>query len=373
MHRLLWKIPLAVLTLNVFCMLGTWLITRLNGGEIQIAMATVGLTILLALIFLGIYYVFKREGSIVIKAIRDLLKLSILCIALTGCIPGCERVGVGNVGIVVDMAGSNRGVEKTPVRTGWVFYSPFSQSVVEYPVYVQTAVWTKDAHEGGENNDEISFNSRENLTVNGDISLSYKLDPQRVPWFYAEFKSDDLDRFTHGYLKNVARDQFNEVAGTYSVEDILGPKKEEFMHSVRDRINKELNPIGVQIQQLGFIGAPRPPETIIKAINLKISATQNAMQVENEVRAVRAQAEKNVAEAEGQAKSAIARAKGQAEARIAAAEGEATANQKLANSITPVLLEWRRLELTGQAINKWDGRRPTVEGNSTGLLMQLPK
>lgn len=273
----------------------------------------------------------------------------------------CERIDAGHAGIKINLAGDNRGVDQIPLVTGWVWYNPISEDVLEYPTYVQTGVWTRDPNEGSPKNEELSFNSKEGLIITGDISLSYQLDEKRVPAFYVKFRSDQLDTFTHGFLRNIARDVFNEVAGTYSVEDLYGPRKEEFVRQVKERINAQVAEIGVKIEQFGFIGAPRPPEAVTNAINAKIAATQQAMQVENEIRRAKAEAEKKVAEAEGAAKSQVARA-----------EGEAKANAILAASITDRLIQWRQLEIAATTVAKWNGARPMVEGNGSGLLFQLP-
>lgn len=285
------------------------------------------------------------------ESVKQVAKILVLFI-LAGFLvmnTACTRVGPGHVGIKVSYAGSDRGVNDFPAKTGWVFYTPGFSTVFEYPTYVQTAVWTKSSAEGSPTNEEISFNSKEGLIITGDISLSYQLVAEKVPAFYVKFRNDDLNGFTHGYLRNVARDIFNEVASKYTVEEIYGPKKDEFLQQVRDKLNEQLKDIGVSIQQFGFIGAPRPPQNVIDAINSKIAATQNAMRAENELR-----------QAEAEAKKAIAKA-----------EGEAKANQILTSSLTQQLIEWRKLELTQKAIDKWDGKRPQVEGSGSGLLIEI--
>lgn len=311
-------------------------------------------------------------GDLFSPSSSSMALLLLLSVFSTGCI-GCERINAGHVGIKIELAGSARGVQDVPIVTGYVLYNPLTQNVFEYPTYVQTAVWARSAPESGGPNEELSFNDRDGVIMTADVSLSWQIQASRVPAFYVKFRSDDLDQFTHGYLRNVARDHLNEVGGTYSVEALYGPKKEEFLRAVRSRINHDLDPIGVGIEQLGFIGAPRPPQNVINAINAKIAATQAAMQAENELRTAEAEAKKVIATAEGDAKARIAKANGEAGARVAMAEGEAKANRSLAESVTPVLLQWRRLENEAQAIARWDGRRPTIEGQgSGGLLLQLP-
>src|SRR5437899_2944025 len=124
---------------------------------------------------------------------------------------------------------------------------------------------------------EIAFNSREGLVFNADISLSYFLRPERVPHFYVKFRTDDIATFTHGFMRNVARDAFNESAVKYNADEIYGDKKEALLTEVRGRINAQLAELGVIIEQFGFIGAPRPPQNVVDAINMKIKATQDAI------------------------------------------------------------------------------------------------
>lgn len=75
---------------------------------------------------------------------------------------------------------------------------------------------------------------------------------------------------------------------------------------------------------------------------MKIQATQQAQQRENEVRTAEAEAKKKFAAAEGQAKSILKVAKAQAEA-----------NKLLADSISPELVQYKSIE-------KWNGILPTM-------------
>jgi regulator of protease activity HflC (stomatin/prohibitin superfamily) len=185
------------------------------------------------------------------------------------------------------------------------------------------------------------------------------LKAEKVPAFYVKFRSDDIVQFTHGFLRNQARDVFNEVGGTFPIEQIMGDNG-PFLSAVREKLQKLVDPIGVQIEQFGFIGAPRPPEAVIQSINMKVQAQQIALQKQN-----------MVAQAEADAKSAVAQAEGQGRAKIAVAEGEAKANALLANSISAQLIEWQKLKIQQEAISKWDGHRPQVEGGGAGLLLQV--
>lgn len=292
------------------------------------------------------------------------LRLGILLMGIT-TINACTRIGPGHVGIVVSMAGSNRGVDAAPETTGWVFYNPLGTQVLEYPTFVQTAKWTKSPHEGSKNNEEITFTNSEGVQFAVDVSLSYHLVQGRVPYFYVKFRSDDLNNFTHGFLRNVARDEFENHGGKYNTQQVMGDNA-PFIKAVRESIQAEVDRIGVELDQFGLIGAPRPPDNILTAINLKAQAAQITGQKEQELLQVRADALKVAAKADGEASAAVSAAKGAAEATRIAADADAYYNRTLAASLTPLLLENRR-------VSAWDGKLPQVNGGSTNPFISLEK
>ena len=272
------------------------------------------------------------------------------------------RIEAGYVGIEVNLAGSQRGASEIPMRTGWVFYSPLTTQIIEFPTYVQTVKWTRNVTEGHPINEEMGFNSKEGMEISADVSLSYAIEPTKVPDFYVKYRANNLDIFTHGILRDIVRNSLNEVASTYTVEDIYGEKKSQFLRQVEQQIQSKVANVGVGVQQFGFIGAPRVPGVIAQAITAKAQAIQEAERAKNELATTQAEAAKKIAEAEGDAKSVVTRA-----------QGEADANRIRQNSLTAQLLELRRLENQRAMIERWNGQLPTVQsGQNGGLLLQLP-
>jgi regulator of protease activity HflC (stomatin/prohibitin superfamily) len=273
-----------------------------------------------------------------------------------------KRIGAGYVGVEVVLSGSQRGPSEIPVRTGWVFYSPLRSQIIEFPTFVQTVKWTHDLSEGRSSNEEMSFNSKEGMEIYADVSLSYAIDPRRVPDFYVKYRVNDLDLFTHGILRDVVRNSLNEIASTYSTEQIYGEQKTEFLNRVQGLIQQRMEPVGVGIQQFGFIGAPRVPSVIAAAITAKAQAIQDAERARNELAKTQAEAAKTVAEAEGEAKAAVTRA-----------NGEAEANRIRQSSLTPQLLELRKIENQRALVERWNGQLPSVQAGNSNMLMELPR
>ena len=98
----------------------------------------------------------------------------------------------------------------------------------------------------------------------------------------------------------------------------------------------------------------RAPQGVIDAINTKNVMQQQALTAQNEL-------QKNTFQAQGDSIKAAGRAK----AITAEAEAQAKANQLLAASITPTLVQYEQMK-------KWNGQLPTVTGGATPLI-QLPK
>lgn len=348
-----WKVSSAALSL----------LNEPSTNKVMGGYALLGLLVASLPVFL--YALVKMSQGIAKDIDKGSKHLGLMLMLTTGVTmtSGCTRIDAGHVGIVVNLAGDQRGVQELPAQTGRVWYNPFGTQVFEYPTFVQTAVWTKDVHEGRPVNEEITFTNSDSMQFAADISIGYHLERDKVPAFYVKFRSDDLDSFTHGFMRNLAREKFDTVAGKYKLDQIMGDNA-KFMAEVRASLQNDLDPIGVVIDQFGFIGAPRPPESVIASINAKNAATQKAMQVENELRQSEAEAKKLVARAEGEAKAEVARAKGDAEARRIRADTEAYANQTVAKSLTPLVIEYWR-------VTKWNGQMPQVTGGNSGTMFQL--
>ena len=265
------------------------------------------------------------------------------------CVSGCTVIGPGHVGVKVNNLGTDRGVQGYVATTGLVFFCPGLSSIYEYSTAVETAAWTQSAEEGSPTNEEITFNTKEGTAVSSDISLSIQIDPAKVPAFYVKFRSDDVDSFLHGYMRNVARDAFNEEGAKYSLEEVYGPGKAQLIDAVKKRIEAEVTPYGVRLQQFGFIGKMRMDPAIAAALNTKLVTTQNAIAAENRKR-----------EAEANATNVVV-----------TAHGEAQANIELAKSVTPELIKWKELDIQKAAIARWNGKSPTVMGGGN-MLFNIP-
>ena len=288
----------------------------------------------------------------------SLIKRAVIPVALFGLIVAVLNASVitwkiippGYTGIRVNRL-VGRGISHEDAVTGFVLYNPIQTQIIVYPTFIQRVVWTHDLHEGNPINEELTFNTKDSVPVNLDVAVSYSLDALQVPAFYTKFRADRIDSFTHGYLRDTARNVVVSVGSEYSFDDINGSRKEEFLDRIAKELNSRVAAIGVSIQQFGLIGALRPPQSLLDAVSAKTRAIQDSIRTENEVRTAQAEARK----------------------RVAIAEGEAAANRALLASLDPKLFEWEKLKLQHEAIQKWNGASPTVmSGGTGGMLFNIP-
>lgn len=266
-------------------------------------------------------------------------------IALVGVsLAACSTVPAGHVGVKVYLLGGSKGVDSEELGVGR-YWIGMNEQLYIFPTYMQNYTWTKEPDLTGPEDESISFQTVEGMTANADVGISYQLDPTKINKIFQTYRRG-VDEITDTFLRNMVRDSLVKQASTKPIEYIYGAGKAELMAAVQADVQKQVEPIGIKIDKIYWIGEIRLPQTVIDSINAKNAATQMAQQRQNEVAQARAEAEKKVAEAKGEADSILLKAKAQAQA-----------NRELSSSITPELVQYR-------ALDKWDGVLPRMTGNA---------
>lgn len=271
------------------------------------------------------------------------MKRIALCLALLA-VSACSKVPVGAVGIKVNNMGGDKGVEAQVLGTGW-YWVGFTKSLYTFPTFMQTKKW--------EGNDAFTCQTVEGLVIGAPISLSYAVDPDKVPVLFQTYRKG-LEEITEIYIHNIIRDALVIGCSTRNIDDIYGSGKAKLLADVQKMVSDKIGPLGIKVDQVSLVGQFELPATVTTAINAKIGAIQQSQQRENEVATAKAEAQKAVAVAQGEADSVTIKAKAQAQA-----------NTILATSLTPVLVNY-------QAILKWNGALPQVSGAATPFI-SLPQ
>lgn len=263
-----------------------------------------------------------------------------LAVLSVSALSGCDKVPAGYRGVIVNLYGSDKGVDELSVGVGR-YYLGWNKELYLFPVFLQNYSW-KEAQ-------AITMQTSEGLSIKTDAGITYSIQPDNVVKVFQKYRLG-IDEITNTFLHNMVRDAMNEVASTMTVEQIYGSGKEDFISRVNQLVKKEAFANGIEVDKIYLVGSFELPETVIQSINSKIQATQNAMKVENEVATARAEAQKTVVEAQARAQQITINA-----------EAQAKANKILADSLTKEFVQY-------QAILKWNGELPKMTGNSIPLI-----
>lgn len=250
----------------------------------------------------------------------------------------------GYVGVVVNMFGSEKGVEENELQVGAHIVAPW-KFVYKFPVFEQNHLW--------DGSKKFTFQTSEGLVVEAEVGITYHMKHDKIHVLFAKYRRG-MDEITDVFIRNFTRDAINKFASKLKIEDLYGTAKEKFFDDVQTAVRTDLQDLGIVIERIYLVGNLHFPDSVVKALNAKIEAVQRAQQRENELRESEAEAKKQMAKAHGEAESALIRARAQAQA-----------NQIISNSLTSELIHW-------QAVQKWDGNLPQVLGNHSMMLPFMP-
>lgn len=265
----------------------------------------------------------------------------------------CTRVGPTEAGFKISNSGTYRGIDSLPLVTGWQFYMPTATQIITIPTTQQHVVWSKAGGEGKNEGEEINISCMGGAGFGIDVGFNYRVNPDKASKIYLKYHSDDLDKITQTYLRNIVRGAMQDVSGIITVDSVLN-NLPAFEHAVSANLTKRLAPEGFIVDNFSIINKPTPSDPQLAAsINNKIKAKQDAETSKMQLQISVADANKRIAEARGDSASSVIKASGQAEAI-----------KKLQNQLTPEYVEYVKIQ-------KWDGALPTVSGGGSGMILQL--
>jgi regulator of protease activity HflC (stomatin/prohibitin superfamily) len=155
------------------------------------------------------------------------------------------------------------------------------------------------------------------------------------------------------------------VASKYGWEDITSAKRGQIVQEITDVLSKEFDRRHLNLISFG-VREVHLPQSLQDALNQKMQAQQAAEQQKYLLAQAQVKADQDVAQATGEANAVKAKAAGDAQAILVKAEAQAQANDLLAKSITPPLIQYEQLE-------RWDGRLPLFTGGGGVPLLDVSR
>ena len=252
-----------------------------------------------------------------------------------------ERVPVGYVGVVYSAAG----VEDQTLSQGWHLLSPLKK-VSSFPISQQQIVFSDDPEDYGEKEHaDWSIDApADGGMVKINLTVNYNFLPDRVVELYERFNGMDGEALVEGRIQNSMIAYVKEVTPRFSVMDIYSDKKSEVNEAITEYLNQKLqDEYGINVASALVIDVELD-DTLMQKVQAKEQAKQDAEIAELEKQTAMAQAETDKVKAQAEADVALIEAQAQAEAATIAAEAEAESNRKIAQSITPELIQWEEAQ-----------------------------
>ena len=238
----------------------------------------------------------------------------IACLIVVGGSTGI--VGAGQRGVLLRFGAVTEEIK----NEGLYFKVPFAEEVVLMSTQLQK-------YTAG-----VSALSKDLQQVTTEVTLNYQLDPGRVGTIYQEMRQDYENRVIQPYIQEAVK----STTADFDAEELITQRpqvKDELQNLMAERL-RDPGILVVQVSITDF----QFSQTFQESIEAKVKAVQQALEAENALRRV-----------EFESQQAITRA-----------EAEAKGLELQRAQITSDLLELRRIEVQGKAIEKWNGVMPTV-------------
>ena len=245
-------------------------------------------------------------------------------IAVVGVVIACLIVVAGSTGTV---GAGQRGVllrfgavTETIKDEGLYFKIPFAEQVALMSTQIQK--YTAP----------VGSSSKDLQVVTTEVTLNYQLNASSVGETYRNMRQDYESRVIQPYIQEAVK----STTANFDAEQLI-TRRPQVKDELQDLMTERLAPLGIVVVQLSITDF-QFSSTFQDSIEAKVKAVQQALEAENALRRV-----------EFEAQQAITRA-----------EAEAKGLELQKAQVTAQLLDLRRIEVQGRAVEKWNGVMPTV-------------
>jgi len=282
----------------------------------------------------------------------------ILIIALAVGLMCATYIPAGYVGVVYNM---NGGVDGEVLTQGVKFVSP-TKRVTTYSIGLEQSYLTSEDKGDSPHDESFKVPTSDGKNVKVNLEFSYRFDEARVAETFIMFKGKSGEEIKNEFIKPKVSAWTQEVTANYPVTDIFGDKRTQINAELDVYLRDKFDSYGIVIDTVNFTDISVDQETEA-AIQKKVNAQQALELAHTEAETAKVQAEKDREVARVKAEKEVIEAQAKAEAMLIAADAEAEANRKIAESLTPELIEMMKYE-------KWNGKLPTVSG-SDGTIISI--
>ncbi|MFC2066333.1 prohibitin family protein [Chloroflexota bacterium] len=254
-------------------------------------------------------------------------------------------IPAGHRGVVIRFGAVTGSILKEGLQTKL----PFLDSVEK--MSVQTQKYEADA----------AAASRDLQDVSTTIALNWHLDPGMAAEVYRTLGLEFIDRIAAPAIQETIK----QVTAKYNAEDLI-LRRDEVKAAITENLSLRLLERGI-ITETVSITEFQFSSTFIAAIEAKVAAEQAVFEAVNKLERIKVEAQQREEQEIGEANARIAKATGEAEYIRVVTEAQVAANEAIAASLTPEILQYILLDRLGEDI------KVIVIPSGQGLDLVLPE
>jgi len=209
-------------------------------------------------------------------------KIHIVIAAVMIVLASCTIVRPGEVGMIQKVGV----IKPQPVLQGAKGFNPFVTKIIKINVRV-TEVYN-----------QLIVPTREGLSINAELSLLYHVNPDSAKAVYVRFGQN----YEEVAIMTNFRATTRETTAKYFATELYSTEREKIELAIKEQMIAAVNKYGFVVDAV-LLKDIVLPEQITRAIQNKVQAQQEAMQMEYVIQKQQREAERMIVEAEGIKKS----------------------------------------------------------------------
>lgn len=312
---------LLLIILGVVC-IGGGALWKINSEQIVLPIAT---------ILLGIVFLF-----------------GIFCVAI---------VPSGHVGI----RSKYQQIQGEPLKSGQYWMFPFTNQIDLVNCKQQERTF----------NETVSGESSEQTAVyaEGGITVNYQINAEYAAWIWTNIEEWDYNLIKGSTVQTAIKSATRQLPNkTVTDRSHVNPLVTECLQNELNRKYGKpiLTVLSVEIGNMRF--SEKYEEALDARDLARVTAETEEYNKQQKIKKAEGEAEETKIKAKAQAEQAKIKAQGTADAQLITATATAEANKKIADSLTPELIELRKIEAQEIYAKKWNGQQPLVTGADSTIV-----
>ncbi|MBP1967679.1 prohibitin family protein [Paenibacillus aceris] len=216
----------------------------------------------------------------------------------------------------------------TTLMPGIHFKFPFVQKIIQVNVQVTKA------------ETDTSASSKDLQPVSTHVALNYSVNKESAYNLMNNIGSS----FDTIIVAPAIQEIVKEVTAKYAAEDLIA-KRDMVANEIRDLLTKRMSRYDLVVNDINIVNF-KFSDAFNQSIEAKQVAQQQALKAENDLKRIQIEAQQTIAQAQ--------------------AEAESLKLKK--QEVTPDLIALKQIEVQQEAIQKWDGKLPSVTGGATPFI-----